>query len=141
MRKFSNSLNGYSKLEVNSFVKEVTEEYEAMLAKLKSQDVEIENLKKELVKYKNMENTLNRAILIAEDASNQIKNIARDEARGVVDDARRNASRIVNDALIKAEKIEQDAETLKRRVVVFKRRLRSVVDEQIEFIESINEDY
>lgn len=141
MRKFSNSLNGYSKLEVNSFVKEVTEEYEAMLAKLKSQDVEIANLKNELVKYKNMENTLNRAILIAEDASNQIKNIARDEARGVIDDARRNASRIVNDALIKAEKIEQDAETLKRRVVVFKRRLRSVVDEQIEFIESINEDY
>ena len=112
-----------------------------MLAKLKKQDEEIESLKKELVKYQNMENTLNRALVVAEDASNQIKRVARDEAKGVIEDAKRNASRIVNDALLKADKIEQDAETLKRRVVVFKRRLKSVVDEQMEFIDSINEDY
>lgn len=141
MRKFNSSINGYNKIEVNHFVNEVTQEYESMLAKLKKQDEEIENLKKELVKYQNMENTLNRALVVAEDASNQIKRVARDEAKGVIEDAKRNASRIVNDALLKADKIEQDAETLKRRVVVFKRRLKSVVDEQMEFIDSINEDY
>lgn len=141
MRKFNTSLNGYNKLEVNNFVNEVTGEYESMLSKLKKQDEEIKNLKEELEKYKNMENTLNRAIMVAEDASNQIKRVARDEAKGVIDDAKRNASRIVNEALLKADKIEQDAETLKRRVVIFKRRLRSVVDEQVEFIDSINEDY
>ena len=141
MRKFSTSLSGYNKIEVNNFVNEVTGEYESMLDKLKKQDEEIENLKKELVKYQNMENTLNRALVVAEDASNQIKRVARDEAKGVIEDAKRNASRIVNDALLKADKIEQDAETLKRRVVIFKRRLKSVVDEQMEFIDSINEDY
>ena len=141
MRKFNTSLSGYNKIEVNHFDNEVTEEYESMLAKLKKQDEEIENLKKELVKYQNMENTLNRALVVAEDASNQIKRVARDEAKGVIEDAKRNASRIVNDALLKADKIEQDAETLKRRVVIFKRRLKSVVDEQMEFIDSINEDY
>ena len=112
-----------------------------MLSKLKKQDEEIARLKNDLEKYKNMESTLNRAIFIAEDASNQIKRVARDEAKGVLEDAKRNASRIVNDALIKADKIENDAETLKRRVVIFKKRLRSVVDEQIEFIDSINDDY
>ena len=141
MKKFNTSLSGYNKLEVNNFVNEVTSEYESMLAKLKKQDEEIQNLKVELEKYKNMESTLNRAIVVAEDASNQIKRVARDEAKGVIEDARRNASRIVNDALLKADKIEQDAELLKRRVVIFKRRLKSVVDEQIEFIDSINEDY
>ena len=141
MRKFNTSLNGYNKLEVNNFVNEVTNEYESMLARLKKQDEEIANLKASLEKYKNMENTLNRAIVVAEDASNQIKRIARDEAKGVLEDAKRNASRIVNDALLKADKIEQDAQLLKRRVVIFKRRLKSVVDEQLEFIESINEYY
>lgn len=140
-RKFNTSLSGYNKIEVNNFVNEVTSEYESMLAKLKKQDEDIISLKQELEKYKNMENTLNRAIVIAEDASNQIKKIARDEARGVIDDARRNASRIVNDALLKADKIEQDAELLKRRVGVFKRRLQNVVDEQIEFINNINDEY
>ena len=141
MKKFSSSINGYSKTEVNNFVNDVTKEYESMLNKLKAQDSEILRLKQDLEKYKNMENTLNRAIMVAEDTSNQIKKIAKDEARGVIDDAKRNASRIVNDALIKADKIEQDAEYLKRRVVVFKKRLKMVVDEQLEIIESINEDY
>ena len=141
MRKFNISLNGYNKLEVNNFVNEVTSEYESMLSKLKKQDEEIARLKTDLEKYKNMENTLNRAIVIAEDASNQIKRVARDEAKGVLEDAKRNASRIVNDALVKADKIENDAEILKRRVVIFKKRLRSVVDEQIEFIDSIKDDY
>ncbi len=141
MRKFNTSISGYNKIEVNNFVNEVTQEYEAMLTKLKQQDQEIASLKKDLEKYQNMENTLNRALVVAEDASNQIKRVARDEAKGLIDEARRNASRIVNDALLKADKIEQDAETLKRRVVIFKRRLKSVVDEQMEFIDSINEDY
>jgi len=141
LKKFNTSLNGYNKLEVNNFVNEVTTEYENMLLKLKKQDEDIKGLQQELEKYKNMESTLNRAIVVAEDASNQIKRVARDEAKGVIEDAKRNASRIVNDALLKADKIEQDAELLKRRVVIFKRRLKSVVDEQNEFIDSINEDY
>ena len=45
MRKFSTSLSGYNKIEVNNFVNEVTGEYESMLAKLKKQDEEIANLK------------------------------------------------------------------------------------------------
>ena len=140
MRKFSTSLNGYNKLEVNNFVNEVSQEYENMLNKLKKQDNEILSLKQDLEKYKNMENTLNRAIMVAEDTSNQIKKIAKEEAKGVIDDARRNASRIVNDALLKADKVEQDAENLKRRIVIFKRRLKNVVDEEMDFINSIEED-
>ena len=89
MRKFNVSLNGYNKLEVNNFVNEVTSEYESMLSKLKKQDEEIARLKNDLEKYKNMESTLNRAIFIAEDASNQIKRVARDEAKGVLEDAKR----------------------------------------------------
>lgn len=141
MRKFNSSLNGYNKLEVNNFVNEVAEEYGKMLEKLKQQDIEIQDLKEKLTKYTNMENTLNRALMVADDASKQIKRVARDEANGFLEDAKRNASRIVNEALLKANKIEQDAELLKRRVGIFKRRLKSVVDEQIEFIDSINEDY
>lgn len=140
MKKFSTSLSGYNKLEVNSFVNEVTNEYENLLAKLKEQDNEIATLKDELEKYKNMESTLNRAIVVAEDASNQIKRVAREEGKGIIEDAKRNASRIVNDALLKADRIEADAENLKRRVVVFKRRLQNVVDEQQVFIDSIKED-
>ena len=141
MKKFNTSINGYAKIEVNNFVNEVAKEYESMLNNLKAKDQEILALKNELERFKNMETTLNRAILVAEEASNNIKRVARDEYKGIVEDAKRNASRIVNDALIKAERVEQEAETLKRRVIIFKRRFKQAVEEQLEVIENIEETY
>ena len=77
MKKFSTSIYGYNKSEVNAFVAEVAKEYESMLNNLKQRDTEITALKQKLIQYQNMENTLNKALLVAEDASNQIKRMAR----------------------------------------------------------------
>ncbi|MBQ9834660.1 MAG: DivIVA domain-containing protein [Bacilli bacterium] len=139
MKKFSTSFKGYSKIEVNNFVKEVTKEYENMLTNLKKRDQEILSLRNELEKYKNLENTLNKAILVAEDASNNIKRVARDESNSIIEDARKNASRIVNDALLKAERVEYEAQNLKRKVIVFKRRFKQALEEQIKDIDDIDE--
>ncbi|MCI8575658.1 MAG: DivIVA domain-containing protein [Bacilli bacterium] len=141
MKKFGTSFNGYNKQEVNLFVRDVTREYENMLNNLKARDQEIENLKQKLIQYQNMETTLNRALLVAEDASSQIKKMARDESKGILDDAKRNASRIVNEALMRATKLEQDAENLKRRIVIFKRKFRQAMENEIENIDEMPEDY
>ena len=106
MKKFNISLNGYDKQEVNQFVGEVTREYELMLGKLKNKDKEISLLEEQLTHYKGLESTLNRAMLVAEDSSSQLKQVAKEEAKNIIEDAKKNASYIVNDALIKAEKIE-----------------------------------
>ena len=141
MKKFSTSFNGYNKSEVNSFVKDVAKEYESMLNNLKKRDEEIASLKQKSLQYQNMENTLNKALLIAEDASSQIKKVARDESKSIIDEAKRNASRIVNDALLKAEKLEADGENLRKRIVIFKRKFRSIIETELETIDSIDEDY
>jgi len=112
-----------------------------MLNNLKKRDEEITNLKQKLLQYQNMENTLNKALLVAEDASNQIKRVARDESKSIIEDAKRNASRIVNEALIKAEKLERDGENLKQRIIVFKRRFRNIIETELEVIDDIDEDY
>ena len=141
MKKFGTSFNGYNKQEVNLFVHDVTKEYESMLNNLKARDREIEAIKQKLIQYQNMETTLNRALLVAEDASSQIKKMARDESKGILDDAKRNASRIVNEALMRATKLEQDAENLKRRIIIFKRKFRQAMETEIENIDEIPEDY
>lgn len=139
MKKFTTSFTGYSKNEVNAFINEVTKEYESMLNNLKQKDKEIASLKQELDHYKGIETTLNRALLVAEDASNNIKKMARDEGTGIVQDAKRNASRIVNDALLRAEQVQLEAENLKRRVIIFKRRFKQALEEQITQVNEIDE--
>lgn len=140
MKKFSTSLKGYNKSEVNSFVSEVAKEYESMLNNLKKRDEEISNLKQKLIQYQNMENTFNKALIVAEDASNQIKRMARDESKSIIDDAKRNASRIVNDALLKAERLEADGENLRRRIILFKRKFKSIIETELEVVDSIDEN-
>jgi len=137
MRKFNNSFPGYNKNEVNSFVKNVTTEYENMLNNLKARDIEIEKLKKELEHYKNLENTLNRAILIAEESSQNIRKTAFDESKIIIDDAKKNASRIINNALIKAEKVENESNNLRRQVAQYKRKYRNILEEQLEQVDKL----
>ena len=141
LKKFSTSLKGYNKNEVNHFVFEVTQEYEGMLNNLKKRDAEIMSLRAKILEYQNMEKALNKALLVAEDTSNQIKKVARDESKSIIDDARRNASRIVNDALMKAEKLEADGERLRQRIVTFKRRFRNSIEAELDVIQDIDEDY
>ena len=139
VNKFNTSLNGYNKEEVNAFVNEVVREYESMLKKLKTSCDVIDDLKKELKHYKENETSLNRAILIAEESTSTIKRAAYEESKLIIDDAKRNATKVINNALNKAEKIEEDAESLRRKVAVYKRRFKTLIENQLEELEEFDE--
>lgn len=139
MEKFSREQDGYNKKEVNEFIDDVIVQTEAVINRVKIQQEEIRSLKKELEHYKKIEETLKSALLNAEKASNDIKKNAIEESKIIVMDAKRNASHIVNDALLRAEKIEARADTLERNIIVFKRKLKLIIDQQLSVVEDIDE--
>ena len=141
VNKFSTSIQGYKKEEVNEFVKEVTKEYESMLNKLKKSCEIVNNLKDELKHYKDIEATLNRAILVAEESTSNIKKAAYDESKVILEDAKRNATKVINNALTKAERIESEAESLRRKVAVYKRKFRNLVQEQLDEMENFDDRF
>ena len=138
MEKFSTSFSGYNKDEVNKFIDDVIKQVESMINNMKSKDLEIENLKAELEHYKGIEKTFNRALNLAEDAGQQIKNQAKNDSAQIIIEAKRNADRIINNALVKSEQINRDAERLKRNIIVFKHRLRDILETQIELADDID---
>jgi cell division initiation protein len=135
---FSTSINGYNKLEVNKFVSDVTKEYESMLNRLKSTDALNESLKKQLEEAKEMESTFKKSLMVAEQANKELKKVAQNESIAILEDARKNASRIVNDALLKAQRIENDADTLKRRAILYKRRIKQLLDEESVMLDKLD---
>ena len=120
MEKFNRALRGYDPEEVNAFLDQVITQVEKMIAEGKEKDKKIyelqhleqENihLKEKLEQYERMESTLNKAIIMAQKTSEQIKVSAIKESETLIDDAKTNASRIVNEALLRAEKTEMEAE-------------------------------
>ena len=147
MEKFNRTLRGYDPEEVNAFVDQVIGQVEKMVSELKIKEAKIKDLKvleeenirlkEKIVQYERMEGTLNKAILMAQKTSDQIKTSAHKESEIVLEDAKRNASRIVNEALLRAEKTEMEANMLKRNINIFKRRLRSIIEQQLEMVNDI----
>lgn len=138
MSNFKTTFRGYDKGEVKAYFDKVIAEYERLLNAKKTVDKENVDLRNELVKYKNLEETLNKAIYSAEASSEELKRIARNEAESYINEARRNANRIINDALIKAERANDEANKLKRNTEILKRRLKSIIEAQLEIIEEMD---
>ena len=162
MEKFSRVLRGYDPEEVNNFLDKVIEKVESMVSEIEAKDkkiVELSNLDKQtkekynlelnklkqenltltskIAQFERMEDNLKKAILMAEKTSEQIKLTAYQERDIIISDAKKNANRIVNEALLKAETIEKESDTLRRNMIVFKRRLKDALSTQIELIEDI----
>ena len=138
MNGFNTVFRGYDKEEVKKYLDKVIKEYERLLNEKKIVDEKVNDLSKQLEKYEQLESTLNRALFSAENASDEIKRVARLEAEGLINEAKRNANRIINDALIKAEKANDDADRLKRNVTLLKKRLRAIIERQLEVIEEMD---
>ena len=149
MEKFNRTLRGYDPEEVNNFLDKVINQVEQMVDEIKDKDKrikELESLEKEnqmlkekIVRYEQMEHTLNRAIMMAQKTSEQIKINAHKESETVLNDAKMNANRIINEALLKAEKAEQDANTLQRNINIFKRRVKDIVEAQLEVVSELDD--
>lgn len=137
MEKFSTSKDGYNKVEVNKFVNEVVVEVESMINKMKMKDQKIEELTREVEKFSNIEQTLNKTILMAENTSNEMKKLAKEEADSIINDAKKNASRIVNEALLEAEKTQIESIKLKKNIVLFKKKLKIILENQIDMVDEI----
>lgn len=107
------------------------------IEELESKVKETAHLQERLEQYERTEATLNRAILMAQKTSDQIKSAAHKESEIIIEDAKRNASRIVNESLLKAEKTEMEAEMLRKNINSFKRRLRGVIEAQLDMVNDI----
>lgn len=144
MEKFSRTLRGYNPDEVNRFLDKIINQVESIVNESKQKDLKIaeleklelenENLKQKLAQYERMEATLNKAIMMAQKTSEQIKLAAHDESEILLDEAKKNANRIVNEALLRAEKTEHEANLLRRNINIFKRRVKDIVEAQLEVV-------
>ena len=138
MAKFSKSLNGYNINEVNAFVDDCIVKVEDMISKMKQKDLVIERLNQELEHYKKMDDTLNRAVIMAEESANKYKENTLTESDLIISNAKKNANRIINDALLKAEKIEEEYQRMRRNIITYKRRMKTLVEQQMDIIDDID---
>ena len=148
MEKFTRVPDGYNPREVNQFLDQVINQVGNIIEESKAKDRKIkeletrlnetENMRDKLAQYEKMEQTLTKAIYMAQKTADQMRTMAYQERDTILEEAKNNANRIVNESLLKAEKTKDEAEMLRRNVNIFKRRIRNIVEAQIEVIDELD---
>ena len=94
-------------------------------------------MSEKLAYYERTEDTVSKAIMMAQRTTDQLKAATHRECEMILEDAKKNASRIVNESLLKAEKTEMEANELKRNINIFKRKLRAIIQSQLDMVDDI----
>jgi len=149
MERFSITRHGYNIDEVNGFLDKVISKVERMVSEIREKDAKImelskleaenKTLKEKISRYEKMEVTLQRAIVMAEKTSEQIKINAHNESETILEDAKGKANRIINEALLKAEKAENEANMLRRNINIFKRRVKDIISAQMDVVDEMED--
>lgn len=138
-KEFTRGFRGYDEDEVNEFLDQVIKDYEIVIRQKKELEREVSQLNERLGHFNNIETTLNKSILVAQETAEDVKNSANKESQLIIKEAEKNADRIINEALEKSRRISTEVEEMKKQAKVFKMRLRMLVEAQIDMID--NEDW
>lgn len=133
-KEFTKGFRGYDEDEVNEFLDQVIKDFEILIREKKELEQKYSELNEKLGHFTNIEDTLNKSIVIAQEAAEDVKRNAQKEAKLIVKEAEKNADRIINESLSKARRIALDVEELKKQSKVFRNRFRILVEAQLDLI-------
>lgn len=133
-KEFKKGLFGYNEDEVNEFLEQVMKDYDIILREKKDVQTEVEELRGQIEHYSNIEGTLNKSIIVAQEAAEELKANAIKESELIVQEAEKNADRIINESLEEARQIRIEMETIKKQAAVFRTRLKMLIEAQLDLV-------
>ncbi len=133
-QEFKKNLRGYDPFEVDTFLEMVADEFEnAIHAKMQLEE-EVVKLRQQLTDYQQVEKTLKETLVNAQENLNESRQNSKREADLILREAEIKAEKIVEDARRKLEKIRNDLVIIKAQKESFARRLRHLLESQLELI-------
>ncbi|MDQ0177645.1 DivIVA domain-containing protein [Bacillus chungangensis] len=140
-KEFSKGFRGYDEDEVNEFLDQIIKDYEQIIREKKELEEKLNAQTERLGHFTNIEETLNKSIVVAQEAAEDVKGNAQKEAKIILKEAEKNADRIVNESLSKARKIALEIEELKKQAKVFRTRLKMLIEAQLDLLKSDDWDH
>ncbi|WP_048602570.1 DivIVA domain-containing protein [Rubeoparvulum massiliense] len=133
-KEFSRGFRGYDMDDVDEFMDHLAKDYELLLKENKELEEKISGLEDRLSHFNNIEDSLSKSIIVAQETAEEVKTNARKEAQLIIKEAEKNADRIINEALVKAREITYEIEELKKRASVYRTRFRALLEAQLEML-------
>ena len=109
-REFKKAMRGYDQDEVNEFLDEIIRDYEMMIRENKEKSSSLELANKKLANYEEMQDSLNKSILVAQDAADRLRENTDREIEVIQREAESYAEEKRQEADKYAEEIRKEAD-------------------------------
>ena len=133
-------MNGYSVEEVDDFLDEIGVDFAKKQKELSEAYKEVEELRKSLEHYKNIEGTLQNTLLMAQSTAEEVKNVAKQKADQMIEEARATSEKEVaalnSQILVKKKELED----IQKQFDIYKAKMESLLISQLELIKEINKN-
>lgn len=140
-KKFAKQMmNGYNVDEVDDFLDELTLDY----GKLYKENAELKTQREELDsnvgKYKNIENTIQNTLIMAQKTADEVQEVAKKQAEQIIKDAEFQAKNSVEELNTQILLKQKELEDLKKQFDVYKAKMESLLISQLEILKDHKED-
>ena len=140
-KKFAKQMmNGYNVDEVDDFLDELTLDYGKLYkenAELKAQREELDS---NVGKYKNIENTIQNTLIMAQKTADEVQEVAKKQAEQIIKDAEFQAKNSVEELNTQILLKQKELEDLKKQFDVYKAKMESILISQLELLKDVNKD-
>ncbi len=133
-------VNGYSVEEVDDFLDELTVDYTKNYKELNELRNKVDELDKDLEKYRTIESTLQNTLVMAQTTAEEVKNVAKQKADQIVDEAKANAQKQVDELNNEIILKQKELDDVKKQFDIYKAKMESLLISQLELIKDINKE-
>lgn len=138
--KFKKSLRGYDEDQVNEVLDSVIKDYELYIKENIELKDRISVLNEGIQHYKNIEESLQNTLVVAQQTGEEIKKNSYEKAENIVKEAELRAQKIINEANQEVIKVRFEYEEMKKRLHVFKTKSETLILSQLELLKQMFSD-
>ncbi len=129
-KEFKRSFRGYNEEEVDQFLDQLVQDYEALLLENQTLKEKLEASEAAKSRYEEMEKIIKDAVIMAQKNAEDLQQNARQEANVMLEEARLQAEKIIGEAEEQAARTLQEArERARYRIREAEERVRAIMDE------------
>ena len=138
--QFNTKMRGYNPTEVNDFIKEVAQTVQELTDQNRTLQEKVKADESKLKYFSELKDSLNKSILVAQEAADKVKNNAKREAQkqatDIVSTANEKANQIVENTAEGTRKLTSETSDLKKQTRIFRQRLQVMLESQLEVVKS-----
>ena len=133
-KEFARGFRGFAEDEVNEFLEQIMKDLEILLREKRDLEDKVKTMTEQMNRYAVLEETLQKSIVIAQEAAEEVRRNSQQEAKLIVKEAEKNADRLINEALTKARKVTIEIDELKKQSKVFRNRFKMLIEAQLDLL-------